>query len=57
MARGTLLPGDKVPALVGNRILFRDGVAMATITAGKIDYLVDAGAERELLHAHLVGRR
>jgi ATP-dependent Lhr-like helicase len=53
---GTLLPGDKVPALAGNRILFRDGVPVATIIAGKISYLSDPGAERELLHAHLVGR-
>ncbi|MES2759302.1 MAG: DEAD/DEAH box helicase [Pseudomonadota bacterium] len=53
---GTLLPGDKVPALAANRILFRDGLPVATIIAGKIDYLVDPGAERELLHAHLVGR-
>jgi ATP-dependent Lhr-like helicase len=52
---GTLLPGDKVPALAGNRILFRDGVPVATIVAGKICYLSDPGAERELLHAHLVG--
>jgi ATP-dependent Lhr-like helicase len=54
---GTLLPGDKVPALTGNRILFRDGLPAATITAGKIVYLSDPGTERELLHAHLVGRR
>jgi ATP-dependent Lhr-like helicase len=53
---GTLLPGDKVPALAGNRILFRDGLPVATIVAGKICYLSDPGAERELLHAHLVGR-
>ncbi|MES2325163.1 MAG: DEAD/DEAH box helicase [Pseudomonadota bacterium] len=53
---GTLLPGDKVPALAGNRILFRDGVAVATIIAGKISYLADPGTERELLHAQLVGR-
>jgi ATP-dependent Lhr-like helicase len=53
---GTLLPGDKVPALAGNRILFRDGLPVATIIAGKIDYLSDPGAERELLHARLVGR-
>jgi ATP-dependent Lhr-like helicase len=53
---GTLLPGDKVPALAGNRILFRDGLPVATIIAGKIGYLTDPGAERELLHAHLVGR-
>jgi ATP-dependent Lhr-like helicase len=53
---GTLLPGDKVAALAGNRILFRDGLPVATIIAGKIGYLSDPGAERELLHAHLVGR-
>jgi ATP-dependent Lhr-like helicase len=53
---GTLLPGDKVPALAGNRILFRDGLPVATVVAGKISYLSDPGAERELLHAHLVGR-
>jgi ATP-dependent Lhr-like helicase len=53
---GTLLPGDKVPALFGNRILFRDGLPVATIIAGKINYLLEPGAERELLHAHLVGR-
>jgi ATP-dependent Lhr-like helicase len=54
---GTLLPGDKVPALAGNRVLFRDGLPVATIIAGKISYLVDPGGERELLHSHLVGRR
>ena len=54
---GSLLPGEKVPALTGNRILFRDGLPVATITAGKIAYLSEPGAERELLHAHLVGRR
>jgi ATP-dependent Lhr-like helicase len=53
---GTLLGGDKVPALAGNRILFRDGLPVATIVAGKICYLSDPGAERELLHQHLVGR-
>jgi ATP-dependent Lhr-like helicase len=55
---GTLLPGEKVPSLAGNRILFRDGMPVATIVAGKISYLTNpAGAERELLHAHLVGRQ
>ncbi|TFW19489.1 DEAD/DEAH box helicase [Massilia arenosa] len=53
---GTILPGDKVPALAGNRILFRDGVPVATIVAGKIDYLIDPGTDRELLHARLTGR-
>ncbi|MGV7207508.1 DEAD/DEAH box helicase [Oxalobacteraceae bacterium A2-2] len=54
---GTLLPGDKVPALAGNRILFRDGLAVATMVAGKIAYLVDPVPDRELLHASLVGRQ
>jgi ATP-dependent Lhr-like helicase len=53
---GTLLPGDKVPALGANRILFRDGVPVATVVAGKIAYLGDPGADRELLHSRLVGR-
>jgi ATP-dependent Lhr-like helicase len=53
---GTLLPGDKVPALAGNRILFRDGLPVATIISGKINYLSAPGIERELLHTHLVGR-
>jgi ATP-dependent Lhr-like helicase len=52
---GTLLPGDKVPALAGNRILFRDGMPVATIAGGTISYLVDPGAERDQLHARLVG--
>jgi len=53
---GTLLPGPKVPALASNRILFRDGAPVATIIAGKIDYLEDPGAARDVLHAALVGR-
>jgi ATP-dependent Lhr-like helicase len=52
---GTLLQGDKVPALAGNRLLFRDGVLVASQVAGKFNYMVDS-AERELLHSHLVGR-
>jgi ATP-dependent Lhr-like helicase len=53
---GTLLPGDKVPALGGNRILFRDGLPVATVVAGKLAWLVDPGPERELQHARLVWR-
>jgi ATP-dependent Lhr-like helicase len=53
---GTLLPGEKVPALGANRILFRDGLPVATVVAGKIAWLVDPGLERELQHARLVWR-
>jgi ATP-dependent Lhr-like helicase len=52
---GTLLAGDKVPALAGNRLLFRDGVPVATMVAGKFHYPPDT-LDRELLHAWLVGK-
>src|SRR5690606_24191399 len=32
---GTVLSGDKVPALIGSRILYRDGVPIAARVAGK----------------------
>jgi len=35
---GTLFPGDKVPALAGNRVLFRDGVPVASLVAGDFNY-------------------
>jgi ATP-dependent Lhr-like helicase len=41
---GTLLPGNKVPALVGNRLLYRDGVPVATLVAGKTTLLHEADA-------------
>jgi ATP-dependent Lhr-like helicase len=53
---GTLLPGDKVPALAGNRLLFRDGAPVATQVAGKFHYALGDEEDRETLHAYLVGR-
>jgi len=41
---GTLLPGSKVPALAGNRLLYRDGVPVASLVAGKTRLLVEADA-------------
>ncbi len=42
---GTLLPGAKVPAVVGNRLVYRDAVPIAAIIAGKPQYWgeLDAG--------------
>jgi ATP-dependent Lhr-like helicase len=37
---GILLPGAKVPALHSNRIAFRDGIAIAALIAGEVDYFV-----------------
>ena len=45
---GTLLPGEKVPAFVGNRIAFQDGVCIATLIAGKFEFAPQLSpAERE----------
>jgi ATP-dependent helicase Lhr and Lhr-like helicase len=33
---GTLLPGEKVPALSGNRVLYRDGLLVGAVVAGKM---------------------
>jgi ATP-dependent Lhr-like helicase len=41
---GTLLPGDKVPALSGNRLLYRDGVPVASLVAGKTSLLQEVDA-------------
>ena len=38
---GTMLPGDKVPAVAGNRVLFRDGVPVATLVASEFIWLND----------------
>jgi ATP-dependent Lhr-like helicase len=33
---GTLLPGARIPALAGNRVLYRDGIAVAALVAGEV---------------------
>ena len=37
---GILVPGARVPSLARNRVLFRDGVPVATHTAGHTDVLI-----------------
>jgi len=44
---GTLLPGPRVPAVTGNRILLRDGVAVATYIAGETQLLASFTPEHE----------
>ncbi|MDQ6922850.1 MAG: DEAD/DEAH box helicase, partial [Pseudomonadota bacterium] len=36
---GVIAPGTKVPALLNNRVLYRDGVAIATLIAGEIQWI------------------
>ena len=54
---GTLLPGEKIPALPGNRVLYRDGVPIGAVIAGKTRFLVELDAEsQERVRWHLVRR-
>ena len=39
---GTLLPGSKVPAVSGNRIVYRDGLPAAVMVSGKQQMLLEA---------------
>ncbi|WP_460903355.1 DEAD/DEAH box helicase [Paraburkholderia jirisanensis] len=55
---GTLLPGDKIPAVAGNRVLFRDGVPVATLSAGEFAYSGEPdAATQEQMRVHLARRR
>ena len=38
---GFLIAGPRVPALTANRVLYRDGVPVATLTAGEVRFLTD----------------
>jgi len=38
---GVIAPGAKLPALLNNRVLYRDGVAIATLAGGEITWLED----------------
>ena len=54
---GTLLPGTRVPALAGSRILYRDGLPVATMVAGEIVLLetmspADTASSRSALLRH-----
>ncbi len=52
---GILTPGPKLPALVGNRVLFRDGVPVAFLIGGEVQYLqeLDPGSAWEVRKALL----
>ncbi len=54
---GTLLPGEKIPALANNRVLFRDGLPVAAMIAGKPRYLVPEAQDNASMRAALVKRR
>ena len=46
---GIITPGDRVPALAGNRVLYDGGMPIATLVGGNVSFLVelDVGAQWE----------
>ncbi|MBO3274443.1 DEAD/DEAH box helicase [Pseudomonas schmalbachii] len=54
---GTLLPGTKVPAVVGNRVLYRDGVPLGALIAGKPVLFAELAAEEERMAREMLIRR
>ncbi|HXG27354.1 MAG TPA: hypothetical protein VNJ47_00705, partial [Nevskiales bacterium] len=44
---GILLPGEKLPALPGNRLLFRGGQVVAVQLSGEVRYLESVPAQTE----------
>ena len=54
---GTILPGEKVPALAANRLAFRDGVCVAKLVAGKFEFAAElTPADREAARLSLARR-
>ncbi len=55
---GVIGPGAKVPALLNNRVLFRDGIAIATLIGGEIQWIEKLGpAEMRAAEDALVKRQ
>ena len=44
---GILTPGPRLAALTGNRLLYRDGVPVALLTAGEVQFLAELDAATE----------
>jgi ATP-dependent Lhr-like helicase len=44
---GSILPGEKVPAFTGNRILYRDGIPIATLVSDEVHFLTELSAAEQ----------
>jgi ATP-dependent Lhr-like helicase len=44
---GIVTPGPKLPALTGNRVLYRDGIPIAFFAGGEVEFLEPLSAEDE----------
>ena len=54
---GVLLPGAKVPALTGNRVLYRDGAAVAALIGGEVQWFEQLeGSDRVAAETMLIKR-
>ncbi len=54
---GIVTPGARVPALLGNRLVLRNAVPLASLQSGEIHYHSDVDeAERSAIHSVLGGR-
>jgi ATP-dependent Lhr-like helicase len=53
---GIVTPDARVPAITRNRVLFRDGVAIASLEAGEVRRLGECGLDDHSLRM-LLGRR
>ena len=55
---GMVLPGAKVPALTGNRVLYRDGAPVAALVGGEMQWFERSRpATRAMAEAMLIQRR
>ena len=53
---GTVLAGDKVPALAGARVLYRDGAPIAALVGGKVNALIELSAADTRMAKHVLLR-
>ena len=55
---GTIVPGPRVPAVTGNRVLYRDGVAIATLVGGATQWVTELElAEQREAESALIKRQ
>jgi ATP-dependent helicase Lhr and Lhr-like helicase len=54
---GSLTPGERIPALARNRVVFGDGVPLAVLEAGEVRYLEDHAPERQQAILAVLNRR
>jgi ATP-dependent helicase Lhr and Lhr-like helicase len=54
---GSILPGPKIPAVTNNRVLYRDGAAVAALIAGETQWMQElAPREKREAESALVKR-